>query len=275
MSLENKLLRKYYSEAQVEEIFEERMGPLRKYITSIGMDWSKLSTEQLNRIKDSQAYKEFRKLNSIKYTFKKTNPILNNIRYNESVDEDYTPHPPKEYEPSKKYKHLNPKHVTRQQYYAGLINKGYSALKTAPLYKSLGPKGFKARKPDVLTFRKTQVTPTGQTKVVGSITKRELHKRKEYTGKAATYEEFNTFNEADQFKKKAIPKLNHMKEIKPEDEKQCEKEFEITKTLTGENQTNTVQINPNMKVIRKSDKDKEIKKEQIKKPSNKAEKEKK
>ena len=67
--------------------------------------------------------------------------------------------------------------------------------------------------------------------------------------------------------------MNHIKEIKPENEKQCEKEFEITKTLSGESSdTNTIQINPNMKIIKKSDKDKEIKKEQIKKPASKDEK---
>ena len=249
MSLERKLLKKYFSEERIDQIQEERMSPLRKYITSIGMDWKKLSLEQLERIRNSQAYNEFRKLNTIKYKYNKSGPVLNALKYNESFEEDYSPIAPKEYEPSKKYKHTVQKHIARQQYYAGLINKGYSALKTAPLYKSLGPKGFKARKTDVLTFKKTGITPTGKTKVISSITKRELHK------------------------KKSIPKLNHIKEIKPENEKQCEKEFEITKTLSGESSdTNTIQINPNMKIIKKSDKDKEIKKEQIKKPASKDEK---
>jgi hypothetical protein len=262
MSLTVKLLRKYLSEEELQKISEEKMSPLRKYITSIGLDWAKLSSDQIYRISSSQAYKEFRKLNSIKYKYKKTSPVLNSLQYR---SEAHIPgHEPKEFEPSKKYKHLNPTHVARQQYYAGLVNKGYSALRTAPLYKSVGPLGYKARKPDVITFRKSGVSPSGKTTTVASITKRELQKKKFYSGKAATYE---SFNENDDAKKKAIPKLKHMKEIKPQDEKQCEKEFEITKTLTGEKSPDTIQINPNMKIIRKSDKDKEIKKEQIKKPA--------
>lgn len=266
MSLEKKLLRKYFSEEMVEEILESRMTPLRKYITSIGMDWSKLSAENIKKIADSQAYKQFRKLNTIKYAYKKKTPILNTIKYHK---EDYESPTPKEYEPSKAYKHLSNKHIAAQQYYAGLINKGYSALKTAPLYKSVGPKGYKARKPgEAITFKKTGVSPTGAIKTVASITKRALHKRKEYTGKSATFESTNTFNESNGMVKKSVPRTNYIKEIKPKDDKQCEKEFIITKTLSGVNSPDTIQINPNMKIIKKLDTDSKKKKDQTEKDNS-------
>lgn len=253
MSLEKLLLSKYLSEEELAQLYEERMTSLRRYIKMIGMNWTTLSQEQIDKIASSKAYKEYQMFHKIKTTQKQ-----------QGIGEAFVPHAPKEYEPSKKYKHLNPKHVARQQYYAGLINKGYSALRTAPLYKSVGPKGYKARKTDVITFKKTGVGPSGKVRTVDTITKRELHKKREYTGKAATYE---SVNEGKSPLVKTIPKLKHMKEIKPQDEKQCEKEFEITKTLTGQNSPDTIQINPNMKIIRKSDKDKEVKKEQIKKPA--------
>jgi hypothetical protein len=256
MSLEKKLLGKYFTNEEVEQILEERMSPLRKYITSIGMNWASLSPEQISKISRSEAYRQFRVLNTVKYKYKHGSPALNSLTYKEDIEEDAPIHEPREYEPSKKYKHLDTRHIARQQYFAGLINKGYSALKTAPLFKSVGPKGFLARKPDVITFKKHKISPTGKLTTASSITKRELHKKKEYTGKQASYEDVNIF-EAESIKKKAIPKMNNMKEIKPEENKQCEKEFEITKTLTGENkETNTIQINPNMKIIKKSEKDK-------------------
>lgn len=254
MSLEKKLLNIYLSENEIETLFEERKTSLRHYIQMIGMNWKMMSQEQIDKIANSQAYKQFKEMRAIK-------------QKQRSLGEDI--HTPKEYEPSKKYKHLDKRHISRQQYYAGLLNKGYSALRTAPLYKSTGPKGYKARKTDVITFRKQDISPyTGKLRTTDTITKRELHKRREYTGKAATYEGFKSFLESiHDMKKKKIPKMTNMREITPEDEKQCEKEFEITKTLTGDKDTNTIQINPNMKIIRKSEKDKKEKKEQIKKPA--------
>jgi hypothetical protein len=251
MSLEKKLLSKIISEQEIEEIFEERETSLRRYIKMIGLNWKNLSQEQIDKISDSQAYKQYKALRSIKYKQQQA-----------GIKEDIPSIAPKKYEPSKRYKYSDPTHVARQAYYAGLINKGYSVMKTPPLYKSIGPKGYKARPVGKITFGKLGVSASGQPKTVDTITRRELKKKKEYTGKTAKYEEFNGLQEADSIKKKAIPKMTNMKEVKPEDEKQCEKQYEITKTLTGEKQeTNTIQINPNMKIIRKSDKDKEDKKE--------------
>lgn len=197
----------------------KRITQLRKYINLIGLDWSKITQERIDDIARTEAYKQFKKLDSIKRTIKR----------NQEMKED----------------------IDRKRQVVALIGKGFSHETKIPKSLSGAPKarGFKMPKSDAIRFSKSHLGHVPQS---ARVRLPRIKKMKTITPKKVAI-----FSSLDIDIKNYISEENHnkvdkilqkSKQLKDKDtfhKSPDPADFEIKKTMTGNSaNTNVVEINP-------------------------------
>lgn len=214
------------SEENLNQLDEsKRVSAIHRYAHLTGIDYEGLNRKEKNKLTRTQAYKQWKAIQRIK----------KRLQLRKAMEEAV-------FDPSQtmgsRYKHLDPHHIAQKAAFTSLLNKGYSTSQR-PL-KSLKSRGFKAKKPGMITFQKRAAKVGGGFKNVASKTFRKLTKQKEFHGKTAIMSDLEiNYSKVNKL-------LEKSKEIKNREYKNCEKEIEIKKPMTGGSNTNVVQITPSI-----------------------------
>lgn len=226
MSFRNRLLQKY-------NLFEagKRSTPLRKYIRYIGLDWTKMSREQIDKIAGTQAYKQYKGLRKIKKIIDKNQADLDEGKNIIPTDYEFSKKP----------------HATKKQVIVDLINKGYSSHYKMSKSRSGSPKhrGFKAQKIKSKKFSKDIAGHGTKTKTLRLPKSSEIHGK--YLRTMVDDVQIDTNILEGENMSQVDKLLNKSKEMKSKEQNQNDtpQDFEIQKTMTGNSaNTNTIEINP-------------------------------
>nr|QMP83722.1 MAG: hypothetical protein [Caudoviricetes sp.] len=221
MTFKNRLLEKYNLNED-----KLRLTPLRRYINFIGLDWSKMSTQQIDKIARMQAYKQFKGLRKIKKIINKNAEASDNVQ--ESI----------------------PSSVAKKKIIVDLINRGYS--QHYKLSKSLSGsprhRGFKAPAKSSLRFSK-DIYGHGTKHKSLRLPKKRSDVKGKVIGSMIDDIEVNaqaTIIEAKMNQvEKLLTKSKQMKEKEQNNSNTTPQDFEIQKTMTGDSaNTNVIEINP-------------------------------
>lgn len=238
-----KLYEKYISNSINES--SAKKTALRNFIFSLGLDWTTLDRKKIDKIADTKRYKSYKGLKKIAKIAKEPNKLK------ETID----------FEPSKKYKHIDKFHAKKKAVEAGFVAGGWSpkqtfirtARKKSKFSKEkikVGKLAYKQRK-GYTTFSKVlpRKNTIGKTKEI-----RNLKKRKEYTGSSirkiqniySSYRQnFNSVLIIENNKMSKVEKvLQKHKEIRQRN--LDKKEVKFKKTLSGNSNTDTLEFNPNI-----------------------------
>lgn len=249
MSFSDKLLDIYLNEG--------RISTLHRFINSTGMDYTHMDRKKLNKISRQKRYKQWKKLKEIQRMM-----LRNGEMQSESiVTMDFEPH--------KRYKHLDPSKISKKQALAKMISRGFSPdhyIRTARKYHKFGKKkvvvgkhAYKAPKKGVYRFRRSLKSPSliGKTSTV-----RLPFKRGYLMGKKAaqlrTLEDIQMMQKNNILEQDApnrdyslpskVDKLvskNKELNVKMNDanvNNHCE--YEVSKTLSGKKGADVIEINP-------------------------------
>lgn len=163
MDLKEKLLDMYYS----GELTEAKMTSLRKFISMTGRDYTKMTPQQIDKIANTSAYKQFRKLRSLLRMQQKSEQLKRKLQ-NEDLINEYRRAP--ELGTFQRKSHLDvgqwhkhQTHAKKGQKLKKLKSKVLSAasmnavdVHSHPgymLYRSTGPRGFLATRKGMTTLR--------------------------------------------------------------------------------------------------------------------------
>lgn len=229
-------------------------SPLHKFIDFTGRTYGTMTRKEIDAVGDLKQYKQWKKLQRIKRMLNKQKQIKEgNQQSNLDVGQF-----------SKKYKHIDPTHISRKKLIATLMAQGYSpeqqaitATKQTKFGRAkpkVGKRSYIATKPGFAKFREITFDPNkkGRTKTIRLLKKRKEYKGKEVARLYSSYEnEYNnsifeaepmTYDEkADRTKPEN--KVNKLVSINKDLKS---KEFKVKKTMTGKgiSDTNVVEIDP-------------------------------
>lgn len=243
MSLSKKLMNVYLGEKR------QYTSPLERFIISLGKPYNDMSRKEIDSFGRLKRYKQWKKLQKIK-RIENENPTLQK--------EDM------------RYKHIDPTHISQKRAIASLIAHGFSPEQipiTASKQTRFGRSRLRVGKRTYLPlakgharFRELTFDPKkkGRTKTI-----RILKRQQEFKGKAArmfsNYEQeyksviFESVVQAPTYDEKVanaqpedtnkVAKLvNTNKKLKAQTG--TDAEIKLPKTMTGEKDTNTIEINP-------------------------------
>lgn len=252
MEFSDKLLEIYLNEDG------RRISALHKFINSTGMDYEHMDRRKLNKISRQKRYKQWKKLKHIQKILAKNGELQTESKF---AQYDFEPH--------KRYKHLDPTKISKQQVISRLVAKGFSPdhyVRTARKYHKFGKKkvvvgkrAYQAPKKQISRFRRSLKSPS----LVGkTATVRLPSKHRELMGKTAakfrTLEDTNIMqnnyileqeapNRDYNFSSKVDKLVSKNKEIKTKmndsnTNNHCE--YEVAKTLSGKKGQDVIEINP-------------------------------
>lgn len=251
MEFSHKLLEIYFNEGR-------RISSLHRFINSTGMDYEHMDRKKLNKISRQKRYKQWRKIKSIQRILARNGELQTESKFDQY-----------DFEPHKKYKHLDPSSISKKQAITRLIAKGFSPdhyIRTARKPHKFGKKkvivgkrAYQAPKKGVYRFRRSLTSPSliGKTTTIKLPTKyREL--RGKMAAKIKTLEDLETMQnnyileqeapDRDYNYSSKVDKLvAKNKEIKTKMNdsnvnNHCE--YEVAKTLSGKKGKDVIEINP-------------------------------
>lgn len=252
MKFSDKLLEIYLDEGR-------RISSLHRFINSTGMDYEHMDRKKLNKISRQKRYKQWRKIKHVQKIMARNGELQTESKFDQH-----------DFEPHKKYKHLDPTKISRQQVISRLVAKGFSPdhyIRTARKYNKFGKKkvtvgkrAYQAPKKGVFRFRRSLESPS----LVGkTATIRLPSKHRELIGKSAkkfkALENIETMQNNNYILEQEAPDRDYNyaskvdklvsknKEIKTKMNdsnvnNNCE--YEVAKTLSGKKGQDIIEINP-------------------------------
>lgn len=251
MDFSDKLLEIYLNEGR-------RISSLHRFINSTGMDYAHMDRKKLNKIARQKRYKQWRKIKHVQKIMAKNGELQTESKFDQF-----------DFEPHKKYKHLDPTAISRQQVISKLIGKGFSPdhyIRTARKYNKFGKKkvtvgkrAYQAPKKGVFRFRRSLTSPG----LVGQTTTIKLpSKHRELVGKTA--KKFKTLENIESMKNnyileqespdrdynfsskvdKLVSKNKEIKTKMNDSNVNNHCEYQVAKTLSGKKGQDIIEINP-------------------------------
>lgn len=176
MNLKEKLLEQYYGGM----LNEQRMTSLRKFIAMTGRDYSKMTPKQIDKIANTSAYKQFKKLRGMLRMQQKSEALKRQMQ-NEELINEYKRAPilgtaKRMAHPDSGQFHKKQFHAKKGQKQQILKRKIINLSGTKPVdiyrfaghthYRSVGPRGFIATQKGSTVLRGRRGSKSGMSKLV-------------------------------------------------------------------------------------------------------------